>query len=288
MRHALAGAGPAVAVQRAIASRDIDGPARASLSRWMPQACSAATMRRKRAMATAKGLRSTPAIASRARWASTRGFVPGSRWTQRSNRRRKAPSRKCPEPQAGSIRRTCSRPNSSRAGVSVWSRMNSSTNTGLCSRAYFLRVLRQVLVQVTKERVSPPDRKSRPRAPVSGRPRARTPAAAWPHRQKAPEPREACGLRRTAHALPAAHASTETRGGNSRGRYRAGTHGNTPRERPWPGACGRQYRPTSSCRSGHCLRGSARTRRPGPRPPPPASDSRLARPRTPGRCDGPV
>ena len=48
---------------------------------------------------------------------------------------RKPPSRKWPEPQVGSIIRTSRKPNSRIAGVSVRSRMNSSTNSGVCSSA---------------------------------------------------------------------------------------------------------------------------------------------------------
>ena len=86
------------------------------------------------------------------------------------NSRRNAPSRKWPEPQVGSISRTASRPNSSRAGVSVWSRMNSSTNSGVCNSAYFLRAASErSWYRSPRNRVSPPStRKDRRRPPISG------------------------------------------------------------------------------------------------------------------------
>ena len=48
------------------------------------------------------------------------------------------PSRKWPEPQAGSIVRTLEAELAT-AGSRVRSRMNSSTNSGVCSSAYVLR-----------------------------------------------------------------------------------------------------------------------------------------------------
>ena len=54
---------------------------------------------------------------------------------QRSLSRANAPRRKWPDPQVGSIIRNPSSGRSARAGSIVWSRMNSSTNSGVWSRA---------------------------------------------------------------------------------------------------------------------------------------------------------
>ena len=104
-----------------------------------PLARMAATVSRKRAMATAKGLRSTPWTASRAAAPARADRGPVPRRLQRSKqpvRTRRAGS--------GRSRRSGRSSGSPRAdarrvpGSSVRSRMNSSTNSGVCSRAYFL------------------------------------------------------------------------------------------------------------------------------------------------------
>ncbi len=90
-------------------------------------------------MATANGLTSMPLTASSARCTRTRRFSPGACTSHSANNRVKAPSRKWPDPQVGSMSVTPSIPNSSIAGLRVRSRMNSSMKSGVCNSAYVLR-----------------------------------------------------------------------------------------------------------------------------------------------------
>src|SRR5690606_40088937 len=72
--------------------------------------------------------RSSDLTLASARAARARSPSCGARWRQRARSRSKAPSRKCPEPQAGSIMRNPSRPNSSIRSEEHTSELQSREN----------------------------------------------------------------------------------------------------------------------------------------------------------------
>ena len=94
-------------------------------------------IKRNLAIATANGFKSTPKTPSNAFCTAT--MTLDSSFIHNSNNLEKPPNIKWPLPQVGSIMRTFLKPNSWMAGLRVLSRMNSSTKSGVCSRAYFLR-----------------------------------------------------------------------------------------------------------------------------------------------------
>ena len=138
--------GGAAAMEEGVSNGDVEGEVDFAVRRFRPPACMAAIMRRKRAIETAKGFLSTPWTDSRARAISTQLSLLLDCSCQAAGRRWKAPRRKWPLPQAGSITRrrrgrsrrprrgSGSRPNSLMARSRVFLRMNSSTNSGVCRR----------------------------------------------------------------------------------------------------------------------------------------------------------
>ena len=107
--------------------------------------------KRNRAIAAAKGLRSTPELLQGRAARARERYRPAPASAIREAGGRNAPSRKCPEPQAGSISRTSSRPNSSIAGVECAVEDEVLDELGRLQQRVLLRRFGEVLVEVAEK-----------------------------------------------------------------------------------------------------------------------------------------